>query len=1243
MLPVSNGVSFSDNAKMGKIEEINATIIELLHSQMVKIKELMNYISESIEVVVNCFAGISIAYSVESNAVCTSYRGRFYSIIRLVDTLFKLDSMKDMRDSMKDDFLRYKRAISTHSTGTLPAVLAEMMSVQLFLCDQDPYKAKNCVLLTIRDRLKQIGGYDRVLNAMLDMVISDHEANLFVTPDEKFRLIRVVPHLMVLIDGDPLEPKSQNVFKRHNASAMQKIFKRYPILPLHADMSITLLKVLERAPHYNKSSIGTAWGSDASMTSTGGKIADLESYPEYDLKSHWSVIREEFPIYAVHLTAFSNQYERSNHDALKNNILSDSPQGLAVLKAADTASKLALRGLSLLSKWKSHILLSMAWKYTHPACAILVGTISNTDTDLGPTRGYEYEQAVKNNFIDGELSILVDIVSLIKSLASLLSTAHHKLAPLFRVHQHHRIQQVSRGDLVPLLHRVDKRKKSSLLAPLLQIINVVADYGNGSKGGSGSGNDTGKEGDEEYKMYSRKQGQVHTPHTLRAVAAGPSRLYVLRSRLHGIYDERSVYRHKVGLLGKPDLEKEDITLLETFYEQSFFYPYLLDLSNTLREVSSMADLWYREFYIEISQCVQFSIDISLPWILIQRALAPHLVPSAIGDATVPMIENVIFMLDIYNDAAYEALHLIRVQHLYDEVEAEASLVLSRTMSSMSHSMYAYYKDRAATSLLGDFCKRKLEGIAGSRVFSQSIQRYDTAMSNKNAMLLGRSINFSAPFIQFAVKRIRRDIDAAIRIFESSDVSGIVELSSLLDIIHETHSGIAELFDIQDYRLIFKEINDSFGVRDGRILKRILASINLDITSNFSYNLHTNRLVRTFDPRITNSYGQEKPRYFGPPVKSKAVSETYGKLCYEAYKAIGESTMGFFGRVHIETIISLSGCPKLLPGVFIIAEQCLNILAEKLVNAHERIGTLRRSMIPYTPCPSMYNVASCVGQYEADLEPLLGITNMKEILFQAFSEIGNIVLLLKDISDSIIVSLPLAAVTEPGVSPLGHLLGNPLYPTLARAGTTIGLKSDTTLFHLVLQHIDIIMKERKLFRLWTHIPGETKKTFDLLINEFHVIWSTVSFMFCLTPPSSSSGIERFGDGFQTAGCIILHHLAQRDVFELNDMCHHILRLQSYESRSQPFDQIRAFGSESAAVSAIAIVASLHECDDILAAAAEYCAVQFTIFNMLSAVWGTTKTKSYCIDSSNSSPSPSPADIAGGRKIKLFKAIKRDIIV
>lgn len=99
-----------------------------------------------------------------------------------------------------------------------------------------------------------------------------------------------------------------------------------------------------------------------------------------------------------------------------------------------------------------------------------------------------------------------------------------------------------------------------------------------------------------------------------------------------------------------------------------------------------------------------------------------------------------------------------------------------------------------------------------------------------------------------------------------------------------------------------------------------------------------------------------------------------------------------------------------------------------------------------------------------------------------------------------------------------------------------------------------------------------------------------------------------------------------------MCHHILRVNAYECRAQPFDQIRAFGSESAVVSPIAIVASLNESDSILTAAAEYCAVQYTVFNMLRAVWGASRSLS---------TDASLAEIAGGRKIMLFKAVKRDI--
>lgn len=46
-----------------------------------------------------------------------------------------------------------------------------------------------------------------------------------------------------------------------------------------------------------------------------------------------------------------------------------------------------------------------------------------------------------------------------------------------------------------------------------------------------------------------------------------------------------------GFLGKEDLKKEDLGLLRTYYEQSFGFPYLLDLGGTIRATTDLGDLW----------------------------------------------------------------------------------------------------------------------------------------------------------------------------------------------------------------------------------------------------------------------------------------------------------------------------------------------------------------------------------------------------------------------------------------------------------------------------------------------------------------------------------------------------------------------------------------------------------------------------------------------------------------------------
>ena len=106
----------------------------------------------------------------------------------------------------------------------------------------------------------------------------------------------------------------------------------------------------------------------------------------------------------------------------------------------------------------------LSWKYTHPcslehmAAAIAEasggsgsGGSANTATasataatlaSLSAMDGVEYARVLRYNLSRQELSVLVDCISMIKTLSSLMARAEATLSPYIRFHVHHRIQQL---------------------------------------------------------------------------------------------------------------------------------------------------------------------------------------------------------------------------------------------------------------------------------------------------------------------------------------------------------------------------------------------------------------------------------------------------------------------------------------------------------------------------------------------------------------------------------------------------------------------------------------------------------------------------------------------------------------------------------------------------------------------------------------------------------------------------------
>ena len=85
-------------------------------------------------------------------------------------------------------------------------------------------------------------------------------------------------------------------------------------------------------------------------------------------------------------------------------------------------------------------------------------------------------------------------------------------------------------------------------------------------------------------------------------------------------------------------------------------------------MTDFGDLWYREFYLELEDKLQFPIAHSLPWIVTDTILESRS-PS--------MMELVFYPLDVYNDAANRALRELDCQYLFNEIEAEVRVRIVR--------------------------------------------------------------------------------------------------------------------------------------------------------------------------------------------------------------------------------------------------------------------------------------------------------------------------------------------------------------------------------------------------------------------------------------------------------------------------------------------------------------------------------------------------------------------------------------
>lgn len=277
-----------------KRAEINRKVLDILRPEIVKVKDLISYLVQA----VSLFHGVVTHLANKEANKEIIPEGIHLSLLKLMDVLLILDNLKDIKTCLQKDFSRYKRVVGAHPSIE---ILEEVTQLQTFVSNPDPKKAKNYVFLNLRDEVKRINGHENIFLDGLEYAIDALEKGFCLTPEEQFRLIRVLPYYLLLADGEADDSKSFNVFKttKIKLSNLQRVFKKYPVVPLYGDMNIVLEIVLHRSAHYSEPKMGSSWKASSAVP---GAIPPL-----YDLRASWVDIRETHSQYMTRFSAAINR------------------------------------------------------------------------------------------------------------------------------------------------------------------------------------------------------------------------------------------------------------------------------------------------------------------------------------------------------------------------------------------------------------------------------------------------------------------------------------------------------------------------------------------------------------------------------------------------------------------------------------------------------------------------------------------------------------------------------------------------------------------------------------------------------------------------------------------------------------------------------------------------------------------------------------------------------------------------
>ena len=971
-------------------QELHITTFAILRPEVLKMKELMDFTATAVK---QLHSTLAFMQRMEAERRVPSeplYQGS----VELLDLLLLLDALKDMKTCLLNDFARYKRAFQPIKASLTDsgALSDEIPLLQMFLSEH------NAVYSQLRAEVQRLPSHDLVLLPLLAFCCEQLERKRYIDSEEYHRLHRVLPHLLYLLDqaDDPMAKKGAtgvNVFRyagkgRLDLERVRRYVRLLPIIPLYMDMHLDVLFVLKRLPHFEEDKMRSDWISLPADTSVTSPTSPAHSrrdklYQRYHLIYQRQRIRSEYQDYCV---AFSEQRHLIEQMTGMNATLN--------MQLLHSFFYTLLTGLRLLAGWRAKVQEQCAWKYAFTCPLPLYAAQGGKGGE-----GHEYEKAVRYNYSSEDLYALVDVLSMIKGLGALLLSHQLLIEMVVRRTIHDDMQTFLQAEVGESTRKAHKHKRLAVKELMLAMRDIAGDWLNPGKkaewerkseAAAQSGSAGGVQHDNINFLQDANLLVVNKDYPLRAVTASPMQIAFMRRMMHSIYSDKSVGMQG-GMFSEKDLKKESQVVWSEYYDLSFFYPHLLQLSQHVQQAMDLSFLWYREFYLELTKCIQFPISMSLPWIL-----TDYLISTSNSLSTKACI---FYTMDLYNDAAHVALTSLHQQYLYDEVQAELHVSFEQLVFHLSEAIFKYHLILANERLLKKgYAKRWYDSAGGAGAgkrekYAVKENRFVALMQQSNLSLLGRSIDLSLFITRRLNLKLREYLELALRKFEAAPLTEVVEFQHLLDVAHTMHQLLSEQLQLDAWETMLKEVNEDtvVGQFRNRILFHVLSELLSDLIPNFVYNAVTGRFVRaaqTFAPAAADRSRppSQPPSYF--------FSHKHNVL----YSALFSSFRAYFGSEHLLALISLLRPLQSYP---LMLSELTGELHSKLFNEFYPYSLALLTGLPLFKLPTIqYTILGVYGYLDVKLRTSLGVyAPLRPSVFHVLREVGNVMWLLRGLEEA----------------------------------------------------------------------------------------------------------------------------------------------------------------------------------------------------------------------------------------------------